>query len=63
MMNHPAREKQVIVQTDAGGEEVLTEVDVRLYIFEFLQMFLYLDVIKRIRSLQSNFHTNFFPDI
>lgn len=32
-------------------------------IFEFLQMFLYLRVIKRIRSLQSNFHTNFFPDI
>lgn len=59
MMNHPAREKQVIVQTDAGGEEVLTEVDVRLYIFEFLQMFLYLRVIKRIRSLQ--FSHKLFP--
>lgn len=33
------------------------------YIFEFLQMFLYLDVIKRVRSLQSSFHTNFSTDI
>lgn len=39
MMNHPAREKQVIVQTNAGGEEVLTEVDVRLISLSFYRCF------------------------
>ena len=39
MMNYPAREKQVIVQTDAGGEEVLTEVDARLISLSFYRCF------------------------